>query len=159
MWRRRGATLLAPSGQGALRFGRAQFFARALPGSPSLPRATLPRLCARGHGGYGGLRPHPLKGFHPLRIPKRAARGAFALPRPSPQAAGPCSWACRRLLPLPLLSERNEAPMPPSLGAWTRLRGAEGAGRRHCRPCPRTVYKTYAFPAKFNTILKQKINV
>ena len=54
MWRRRGATLLAPSGQGALRFGRAQFFARALPGSPSLPRATLPRLCARGHGGYGG---------------------------------------------------------------------------------------------------------
>ena len=107
---------------------------------------------------FFGLKCSPM-GFHPLRISKRAVRGALALPHLSPQAAGPCSWACRRLLPLPPLSERNEASPPPTRGAGLRVLHAEGAGRRHCRPCPRTVYKPYAFPAKFNTILKQKINV
>ena len=52
----------------------------------------------------------------------------------TPQAASPCSWACRRLPPSPPHAERNEAPMPPTRGAWVRLHSAEGTGWRHCRP-------------------------
>ena len=52
----------------------------------------------------------------------------------TPQAAGPCSWACRRLHPLPPRKKRKEAPMPPARGAWARRPRAEGTGRRHCRP-------------------------
>ena len=56
------------------------------------------------------------------------------LPSPkTPQAASPCSWACRRLPPSPPHAERNEAPMPPARGAWVRLHSAEGTGCRHCR--------------------------
>ena len=50
-----------------------------------------------------------------------------------PQAAGPCSWACRRVCALPPEQKRNEAPKPPARGAWVREYGAEGTGRRHCR--------------------------
>ena len=56
------------------------------------------------------------------------------LPSPkTPQAAGPCSWACRRLPAPPSHAERNEAPMPPARGAWVRVPRAEGSGCRHCR--------------------------
>ena len=56
------------------------------------------------------------------------------LPSPkTPQAAGPCSWACRRLFPPPPHSERNEASPPPAHGADLRDPRAEGTGRRHCR--------------------------
>ena len=54
--------------------------------------------------------------------------------RPPLQTAVPCSWACRRLLPLPLHPNRNAARPPPARGAGARLHGAEGAGRRPCRP-------------------------
>ena len=47
-------------------------------------------------------------------------------PSPTPQAAGPCSWACRRLLALSPQPERNEAPKPPTRGVWARLPRAEG---------------------------------
>ena len=57
-----------------------------------------------------------------------------APPKKPPQATGPCSWACRRRIHKPPHSERNEAPMPPAHGAWARLHGAKGSGRRHCRP-------------------------
>ena len=56
------------------------------------------------------------------------------LPSPkTPQAAGPCSWACCRLPAPPSHAERNEAPMPPARGAWVRIPRAEGSGCRHCR--------------------------
>ena len=49
-----------------------------------------------------------------------------AAPRPpkTPQAAGPCSWACRRVCALPPEQKRNEAPKPPARGAWARLHGS-----------------------------------
>ena len=65
---------------------------------------------------------------------KSAVRSPTPVPKKPPQAAGPCSWACRRLLASPPQSERNKAPKPPTRGAWARLPRAEGAGRRHCRP-------------------------
>ena len=52
----------------------------------------------------------------------------------TPQAASPCPWACRRQRPLPPHPGRNKAPMPPTRGAWVRQPGAEGTGRRCCRP-------------------------
>ena len=76
-------------------------------------------------------RPCPLLMGHGrvCTAPKALAGGTAA-----PQATGPCSWACRRRIHKPPHSERNEAPMPPARGAWARLHGAEGSGRRHCRP-------------------------
>ena len=53
-----------------------------------------------------------------------------------PQADGPCSWAVCRVCALPLEQKRNEASMPPARGAWMREHGANGTGRRHCRPAP-----------------------
>ena len=54
-------------------------------------------------------------------------------PKP-PQAASPCSWTCLRLHALSPHSERNAANPPPARGAGLRQHGAEGAGRRPCRP-------------------------
>ena len=54
-------------------------------------------------------------------------------PKP-PQAASPCSWTCRRLHALSPHSERNAANPPLARGAGLRQHGAEGAGRRPCRP-------------------------
>ena len=51
----------------------------------------------------------------------------------TPQAAGPCSWACRHLFSPPPHSERNAAPKPPTRGAWARRLRAEGTGSRHRR--------------------------
>ena len=55
-------------------------------------------------------------------------------PPKTPQAAGPCAWACRRLCPHRPTRNEKEAPMPPARGAWARRIRANGAGRRHCRP-------------------------
>ena len=46
-------------------------------------------------------------------------------PKP-PQAASPCSWTCRRLLPPPPQPTRTAAHPPPARGAGVRLHGAEG---------------------------------
>ena len=46
-------------------------------------------------------------------------------PQP-PQAASPCSWACRRLHARPPHQKRNEAPKPPAHVAWVRVHAAEG---------------------------------
>ena len=79
--------------------------------------------------------PAPAQGINPLRIPFwGTAADSPQPPSPTPQAASPCAWACRRLLPPPLQAERNEAPKPPTRGAWARLLRANGTGRRHCRP-------------------------
>ena len=69
---------------------------------------------------------------HTGNVPLPAGQGSVAQRMPL-QTAGPCSWACRRLLLLPLQPKRNAAPMPPTRGAWARLHGAEGVGSRHCR--------------------------
>ena len=92
------------------------------PYSPAVPRGERRAL------------PAPAQGTSPLGIPFWGAAVIFPLP-PSPktpQAAGPCSWACRRLRPLPPRKKRKEAPMPPTRGAWARRPRAEGAGRPHC---------------------------
>ena len=61
-----------------------------------------------------------------------AGQGSVAQRMPL-QAAGSCSWACRRLFPLPPHPNRNAARPPPARGAGARLHGAEGTGSRHCR--------------------------
>ena len=100
---------------------------------PSLPRQRFPPAVPRGKR---RALPAPAQGIHPLGIPFWGTAGIPPSP-PSPktpQAASPCSWACRRLPPSPPHAERNEAPMPPARGAWVRLHSAEGTGWRHCRP-------------------------
>ena len=68
-----------------------------LPGCPPIRR------------GYGGLRPHPLKGHWPLRIPLAAASTPMLQHKPG----GPCSWAVRRaLLSLPVRNAtKNPCPL------------------------------------------------
>ena len=90
---------------------------------PKSGAPTLKRFCPQGK-----QRRSP----HTGSVPLPAGQGSVAQRMPL-QAAGSCSWACRRLLLLPLQPKRNAAPMPPTRGAWARLHGAEGAGRRHCR--------------------------
>ena len=78
--------------------------------------------------------PAPAQGSRPLRIPFWGRRPFPRSPRPpTPQAAGPCSWACRRLLASPPQPDRNAERPPPARGAGARLHGANGTGRRHCR--------------------------
>ena len=84
-------------------------------------RATLQRFCPQGKQRRTRTPAAPL-----------AHRGKAASPN-APQAAGPCSWACRRLLPPPPHPNRNAARPPPARGAGARLHGAEGFGCRHCR--------------------------
>ncbi len=80
--------------------------------------------------------PAPAQGSKPLRIPFWGA--AAVSPQPpspkTPQAAGPCSWACRSLFPPPPHLERNEARPPPARGAGVRRIRANGTVSRHCRP-------------------------
>ena len=97
----------------------------ALP--PSLPRQRFPPAVPRGER---RTLPAPAQGIHPLGIPFWGTGLIFPrLPSPkTPQAASPCSWACRRLPPSPPHAERNEAPMPPTRGAWVRVPRAEGTG-------------------------------
>ena len=109
------------------------------PYSPAVPRGERRAL------------PAPAQGSRPLRIPFWGPAVIFPLP-PSPktpQAASPCSWACRRLRPLPPRKKRKEAPMPPTRGAWgastsSRRRLADRTAvtrgsslRRRNRPCGR----------------------
>ena len=74
--------------------------------------------------------PAPAQGINPLRIPFWGTATAF--PK-MPQADGPCSWACRRLLAPPPQLDRNAARPPPARGAGVRQHGAEGAGSRYYR--------------------------
>ena len=92
----------------------------------------------RGHPGYAPDAPRqfPCRAFRcsPDVFPQRSPSGFPSPPPKPPQAASPCSWACRRQLPPPPHSERNAAPKPPAHGAWVREHGAKGTGRRPCRP-------------------------
>ena len=65
---------------------------------------------------------------------KTAVRSPTPVPKKPPQAAGPCSWACRRLRPPSPQPNRNAAHPPPARGVGVRRIRANGAGRRHCRP-------------------------
>ena len=81
--------------------------------------------------------PAPAQGSRPLRIPFWGIAPSSRLPSPkTPQATGPCSWACRRLCARPPQAERNAARPPPARGAGLRHHGANGNGRRPCRPAP-----------------------
>ena len=102
-------------------------------------RATLQRLCPQ------GKQRRPRTPAAPL-----AHRGKAASPN-APQAAGPCSWACHRLLPSPPHPNRNAAPKPPAHGAWAREHGANGAGRRHCRPRRPAAVNTLPRPIRNET--------
>ena len=127
----------------------------AFPRKPAkIRRATQQRLCPTGANSVAPAPPQrPLPGRARQRRPTRAVptrhhsstsaastRPALpstphlSVPQKPPQAAGPCSWACRRLRPPPPHQKRKEAPLPPARGAWARRPRANGAGRRHCRP-------------------------
>ena len=95
---------------------------------PRLYRGSVFPMPSRGEN--GGLCPHPPKGSIPWESLFGGTGLTFPrLPSPkTPQAASPCSWACRRLSPSPPHAERNEAPMPPTRGAWVRVPRAEGTG-------------------------------
>ena len=70
-----------------------------------------------------------------LENPFWGAAAVSPHPRPpTPQAASPCSWTCRRVCALPPEQKRNEASPPPARGADLRDPRANGTGRRHCRP-------------------------
>ena len=90
----------------------------------------------RGHPGYAPDAPRqfPCRAFRcsPDVFPQRSPSGFPSPPPKPPQAASPCSWACRRQLPPPPHSERTAAPKPPTLGAWVRQPSANGL--RHCGP-------------------------
>ena len=62
------------------------------------------------------------------------AESTISSSSPTPQAAGPCSWACRRVCVLSLNKKRNDASPPPARGAGLRNQRAEGTGCRHRRP-------------------------
>ena len=81
--------------------------------------------------------PAPAQGSRPLRIPFWGTAHVFPrLPSPkTPQTAGPCSWACRRLPAPSPQTERTAADPPPARGAGLRHHGAKGTGWRPCRPC------------------------
>ena len=84
----------------------------------------------RGHPGYAPDAPRqfPCRAFRcsPDVFPQRSPSGFPSPPPKPPQAASPCSWACRRQLPPPPHSERTAAPKPPAHGAWVRQPRAEG---------------------------------
>ena len=118
------------TGKGARRFTifRTRKSQRSVPSagpvSPAIPQGDRRAL------------PAPAQGIHPLRIPFWGTAPVFPRsPSPkTPQATGPCSWACRRLLLPSSHPERNAAHPPPAHGVGVRLPRAEGTGRRHCRP-------------------------
>ena len=99
------------------------------------PPPPRPRFLPAVPQGERRALPAPAQGTNPLGIPFWGPASSFPVsPSPkTPQAAGPCSWACRRLPAPPSHAERNEAPMPPARGAWVRVPRAEGSGCRHCR--------------------------
>ena len=121
----------------APRISRRTSGARPSPASRAFSRPSRHRLIPQTiPPGERRALPAPAQGSKPLRIPFWGA--AAVSPQPpspkTPQAAGPCSWACRRLLPPPPHSERNEARPPPARGAGVRRIRANGTVSRHCRP-------------------------
>ena len=98
-----------------------------LPRQTKTGAPTLKRFCPAGVNSVASA--------HRQRPLAPAGQGSVAQRTPS-QAAGLCSWACRRLLPPPLHPNRNAARPPPARGAGARLHGAEGAESRHCQLFP-----------------------
>ena len=83
------------------------------------------RADGRFRRGYGGLRPHPLKGHWPLRIPFAAAR----FPDVATKAGGPDSWAARRDSYFAATRNATRNPYPRSWGRGLSLNRG-GAGNR-----------------------------
>ena len=95
------------------------------------PRLIAPAFCGEHRARAQAQLSAPAKGY----LSTLPATSSPVIPPPqTPQADGPCSWAVRRVCALPPEQKRNEAPMPPTRGAWAREHGANGTGRRHCRP-------------------------
>ena len=129
---------------------------RQLPPPPHSERKEAPKPPTHGawvreHSANGTGRPHCGPPTHGAWVRQPSANGwrhcrppahgvgvrlhRAKAPRPqTPQAASPCSWACRRLSAPPPHSERKEAPKPPTHGAWVREHRANGTGRPHCGP-------------------------
>ena len=151
--RRAGSTLFAPAGQKRFRVGAPDF-------GLSRGKVVCRAVCPSGMIGRraGEEERSGLRSMKPLRFSRHPAGSTAGSARtrsrvqtlenpffgerqpfprsprpPTPQAAGPYSWACRRLLPFPPQAERIAAPKPPTHGAWARLLRAKGTGRRHCR--------------------------
>ena len=85
----------------------------ALP--PSLPRQRFLPAVPRGER---RALPAPAQGIHPLGIPFWGTGLVFPrLPSPkTPQAASPCSWACRRLPRLRPMRNETKHPCPLLVG-------------------------------------------
>ena len=97
--------------------------------APARGPAAVYALCRRNRNET--QHPSPLlMGLGCVNTPPKALAAGTA----GPKAAGPCSWACRRLHAQPFHSERNAADPPPARGAGLRLLRAKGTGCRHCRP-------------------------
>ena len=120
-WKRARFGVVAGESGDLERFSHQEGLADALgDGARSVARwhictAALPR-------GERRALPAPTQGTCPLRIPLAAARSTrrCTLPSQPPQEGGPCSWAVRRLSPLPSQPERNKARPPPARGAGAR---------------------------------------
>ena len=82
---------------------------------PPLPRQRFPPAVPRGER---RALPAPAQGIHPLGIPFWGTGLIFPrLPSPkTPQAASPCSWACRRLPRLRPMRNETKHPCPLLVG-------------------------------------------
>ena len=86
--------------------------------------------------------PSPRISPKPKHMDGRQARASVPIP-PSPPP-------CRRLPARSPHPNRNAAHPPPAHGAWAREYGANGAGRRHCRPAPTQESKPLGLPFSGN---------
>ena len=85
--------------------------------------------------------------LHPLAYPQNIWTDIRrAPPSPSPLHLPPC----RRLPARSPHPNRNAAHPPPAHGAWAREYGANGAGRRHCRPAPTQESRPLGIPFSGN---------
>ena len=106
--------------------GNAKSFAR-------LSRGSVFPMPSRGEN--GGLCPHPPKGSIPWESLFGEPASSFPVSHPPKRRRRQApARGLAAVSPSPPHAERNEAPMPPTRGAWVRLHNAEGTGWRHCRP-------------------------
>ena len=82
---------------------------------PPTARGAWAREYGANGAGRRHCRPAPTQESRPLGIPFSGNASVFPIsPSPkTPQAAGPCSWACCRVCALPPEQKRNEASPPP----------------------------------------------
>ena len=116
--------VLCPSGTAGRRAGGREISDAGMRATPLQPfcadkiQISVPSARPVSHAIPQGDRralPAPAQGINPLGIPFWGTGDSSVAPSPkTPQAAGPCSWACRRLLPPPPQPNQNAATPPHS---------------------------------------------